>query len=119
MDILDFDVILGMDGLTAHRVIIDCDSKRITAYTPDNIRVTFQGAKHNALPQTMHDSRWIGQLMGWLVSFTLEDEGRRDLSLPSVVCKYEDVFPDELSRLPLDRDMDFVIELHPGMSPIL
>ena len=33
MDILDFDVILGMDWLTAHRVIIDCDSRRITAYT--------------------------------------------------------------------------------------
>ena len=46
MDISDFDVILGMDWLTAHRVIIDCDSRRITAYTRDGIRVTFQGAKH-------------------------------------------------------------------------
>ena len=33
MDISYFDVILGMDWLTAHRVIIDCDSRRITAYT--------------------------------------------------------------------------------------
>ena len=45
MDISDFDVILCMDWLTAHRVVIDCDSRRITAYTPDGIRVTFQGAK--------------------------------------------------------------------------
>ena len=50
MDILDFDVILGMDWLTAHRVIIDCDSRRITAYTRDGIRVTLQGEKHDALP---------------------------------------------------------------------
>ena len=57
MDISDFDVILGMDWLTAHRVIIDCDSQRITAYTPDGIHVTFQGAKHDALPQTVHDPR--------------------------------------------------------------
>ena len=57
MDILDFNVILGMDWLTGHRVIIDCDSKRITAYTRDGIRVTFQGAKHDALPQTVHDSK--------------------------------------------------------------
>ena len=35
-----------------------------------------------------------------------------------MVCEYEDVFPDELSRLPPRRDVDFVIELHPGMSPI-
>ena len=33
MDMLEFDVILGMDWLTAHRVVIDYDRKRITAYT--------------------------------------------------------------------------------------
>ena len=64
MDILDFDVILGMDWLTAHRVVIDCDSRRITAYIIDGIGVTFHGAKHDALPQTVHDSRWSRQLMG-------------------------------------------------------
>ena len=35
-----------------------------------------------------------------------------------MVCEYEDVFSDELSRLPPHRDMDFVIELHPGTSLI-
>ena len=85
MNISDFDVILSMDWLTAHRVVIDCDSRRITAYTWDGIRVTFQGEKHDALPYTMHESRWSGELMGWLASLILEDEGRRDLSLPRVV----------------------------------
>ena len=33
MDISEFDLILGMDWLTTHRVIIDCDSRRITACT--------------------------------------------------------------------------------------
>ena len=56
--------------------------------------------------------------MGWLTSLTLEDEGRRDLSLPRVVCEYEDIFPDKLSGLPLHRDVDFCIELHPGTPPI-
>ena len=56
--------------------------------------------------------------MGWLTSLTLEDEVRQDLSLPLVVCEYEDVFPDELPGLPSHRDVDFVIELHPGTSPI-
>ena len=41
MDIWDFDVILGMDWLTAHQVVIDCVSRRITAYTPNGILVTF------------------------------------------------------------------------------
>ena len=41
MDISAFDVSLGMDWLTVHRVVIDYDSRRITAYTRDGIRVTF------------------------------------------------------------------------------
>ena len=56
--------------------------------------------------------------MGWLVSLTLEDEIRQDLGLPPVGCEYENVFPDELPGLPPHRDVDFVIELHLGTSPI-
>ena len=40
------------------------------------------------------------------------------MSLPQVVYEYEDVFLDELLGLPLPRDVDFYIELHPGTSPI-
>ena len=43
---------------------------------------------------------------------------RQDLDLPRVVCKYENVFPDELLGLPPQRVVDFGIELHPGTSPI-
>ena len=50
MHISDFDVILDMDWLTAHRFIIDRDSRKITSYTQDGIRVTFQGENHDALP---------------------------------------------------------------------
>ena len=38
---LEFDVILGVDWLTTHRVVIDFDHRRITAYTPDGICVMF------------------------------------------------------------------------------
>ena len=50
MDISEFDVILRLDWLTAHRVVIDCDCRRITAYTQDDICVIFQGDKHDVLP---------------------------------------------------------------------
>ena len=78
----------------------------------------FQGDKHNALPQVVYNSRWHGQLMGWLVSLTLEDEARQELGLPRVVCEYEDIFSNELLGLPSHRVVDFTIELHPGTSPI-
>ena len=118
MDMSEFKVILGMDWLTAHRVVIDCDRMTCTAYTPDDTCVVFQGNKHDVSPHTVYDSRWHGQLTGWLASLTLEDEVRQDMSLPRLVCEYEDVFLDELSGLPPPRDVAFCIELHPGTLPI-
>ena len=73
MDMSEFDVILRMDWLTAHRVVIDYDCTSVTAYTLDGICVMFQGDKHDALPRAMYNSRWHGQLVGWLASLTLED----------------------------------------------
>ena len=118
MDMLEFEVILGMDWLTAHRVVIDCDCMRVTAYTPDGTCVMFQGNSHDASPHTVYDSRWHGPLTSWLASLTIEDKVRTDMRLPRVVCEYEDVFLDELPGLPPSREVDFHIELHPGTSPI-
>jgi hypothetical protein len=35
-----------------------------------------------------------------------------------VVCEFPNVFPEDLPGLPLERDVEFVIELKPGMDPI-
>jgi hypothetical protein len=35
-----------------------------------------------------------------------------------VVCEFPDIFPEDLPRLPPERDVEFVIELKPGMAPI-
>jgi hypothetical protein len=34
------------------------------------------------------------------------------------VCEYPDVFPDDLPGMPPDMDVEFVIELQPGIAPI-
>ena len=41
MDMLEFDVILGMDWLTTYRVVIDCERRRVIAYTQDGTNVVF------------------------------------------------------------------------------
>ena len=53
MDMSGFDVILGMDWLTAYRVFIDYERRRVTAYTYDGTHVVFQRDKHDMLPQTV------------------------------------------------------------------
>ena len=122
-DMSKFDVILRMDWLIAYRIVIDCERRRVTAYTQDGTRVVFQGGgggggKHDILPQTVYEFRCQGQLAGWLASLTLEDEVRPDLDLPRVVCEYANIFPNELPGLPPHRDVDFGIELHPGTLTI-
>ena len=85
MDMSEFDVILRMDWLIAYGIVIDCEHRRVTFYTQDGTRMVFQGDKHDILPQTVYESKFQGQLAGWLASLTLEDEVRPDLDLPLVV----------------------------------
>ena len=51
MDISEFDVILSMDWLTAHRIVIDCDSRRITTYTHNGIVLCFKGIRMMLYPR--------------------------------------------------------------------
>ena len=57
MDMSEFDIILGMDWLTAHRFITDYDHRRVTAYTLYDVCVLFQRDKYNAIPQAVYN-RW-------------------------------------------------------------
>ena len=36
-----------------------------------------------------------------------------------IVCEYPDVFPEELPGMPPDQDVEFMIDLLPGMRPML
>ena len=50
-DISNFDVILSMDWLTAHRVVIDYDRRWVTAYTQDCIVLWFRGIRMMFYPR--------------------------------------------------------------------
>ena len=41
MDMSEIDIILRMDWLTAYKVVIDCERKRVIAYTQDGTSVVF------------------------------------------------------------------------------
>ena len=60
MDMSKFDVIPKINWLIAYRIIIDCERRRVTAYTQNGTRVVFQGDKHDIFPQTVYESRCQG-----------------------------------------------------------
>ena len=107
-----------MDWLTTYRVVIDCERRRVTAYTQDGTRMVFQGDKHDILPQTVYESKGQGQLGGLASEPYPRGRGETRLRSTSSSLRVYGCFFRELPRLPPHRDVDFGIELHPGISPI-
>ena len=64
MDMSEFDVILGMDWLTAYRVVIDCERRRVTAYTQDDIVLYFRGTSMIFCPRQCTS---LGVMDSWQV----------------------------------------------------
>ncbi|WVZ80781.1 hypothetical protein U9M48_028233 [Paspalum notatum var. saurae] len=97
IDSMDIDIILGMDTLEKWGVKIDCAQR------------------------TVHLAASDGQEVGISVSSPsgyLHQIKARPTDGIRVVCEYLDVFPDELPGMPLDGDIEFLIELLPGTAPI-
>ncbi|KAL0537836.1 hypothetical protein IC582_026825 [Cucumis melo] len=121
-DMLDFDVILGMDWLAANHASIDCSRKEVTFNPPSRVSFKFKGGGSESLPQVISAIR-ASKLLSqgtWGILASVVDTRETDVSLSSepVVRDYPDVFPEELPGLPPHREVEFAIELEPGTVPI-
>jgi hypothetical protein len=90
------DVILGMDWLTKHKGIISCTNKTVLLTDHQGKSVSYQAQPHANDPMV----------------FNLAAESI------SVVEEFMDVFPEELPGMPPEREVEFYIDLIPGMAPI-
>ncbi|KAL0559001.1 hypothetical protein IC582_003590 [Cucumis melo] len=122
LDMLDFDVILGMDWLAANHASIDCSRKEVTFNPPSMASFKFKGGGSKSLPQVISAIR-ASKLLSqgtWAILASVVDTREADVSLSSepVVRDYPDVFPEELPGLPPHREVEFAIELEPGTVPI-
>jgi hypothetical protein len=95
------DVILGMNWLAQNKAIINADQRTIQLShgqeevklsIPVSVLVKVSGQVFEAIVQEIQDI--------------------------SVVCEFLDVFPEDLPGLPPERNVEFVIELKPGTTPI-
>ena len=93
------DVILGMDWLSQHDGHIGCVDKVVHLTNPDGVQVACHTRESGPDPMV----------------FSME---AKTLEEVPVVDEYPDVFLEELPGMPLDRDIEFVIVLIPGTSPI-
>jgi hypothetical protein len=99
------DFILGMDWLSKYKVPIDCAKKSVMLTTPEGKELEFV-VEPVVTTKGVANHAKVNQL-----------DASQGSEVP-VVNEFPDVFPEELPGMPPDRDIEFVIELNPGTSPI-
>ncbi|GAV89509.1 RVP_2 domain-containing protein [Cephalotus follicularis] len=122
LPIRDFDIILGMDWLSAHRARMDCYNKTVDFCLPDGTTFQFKGDKGFWTPiiSFIRASRYLEKGCEGYLAYVIDRRKEKGLSLEEilVLCDFPDVFPDDLGSLPPRRNMEFIIYLIPGTAPI-
>jgi hypothetical protein len=94
------DVILGMHWMKEFKALLDIDARTVHLESPAHGSVILQLPSPTSTASTLHH----------MAAQNLEDIPR--------ACEFPDVFPEDMSGMPPDRDVEFIIELQPGTAPI-
>ncbi|GJX65931.1 putative reverse transcriptase domain-containing protein [Tanacetum coccineum] len=88
-----FDVIIGMDWLADNDVVIICGKKEARKYIERGCHLL-------------------------LAHVTEKEKFEKCLEDVPVICDFPEVFPDDLPGLPPSRQVEFKIDLVPGVAPV-
>ena len=118
----DFDVVLGMDWLSHHRATLDCYKKEVKFHMPGKLEVKFRGICRelsSSMISSMTAHRMLCKGCQGYLAYVVETGKQGTLvdEIP-VVREFPDVFPDDIAGLPLEREVEFTIDLIPRTKPI-
>ncbi|KAE8693084.1 UDP-Glycosyltransferase superfamily protein isoform 1 [Hibiscus syriacus] len=118
----EFDLILGVDWLDKHRVNIDFETKRDVLKTPDNRKIIMIGERRGFLTNVVSAlvaEKTIRKGSEAFLDYILDTRSpQSDIEGIRIVKEFPDVFPEELSGLPPDREVEFEIEVYYGYTPV-
>ena len=116
-----FDLILGMDWLSKHQAIIDCDKKTIVLRCSDQSEVIVHGVRSGPMSNVilaMQARRLLRKGCEAFLALVLDSKTSQiELENILVVKDFLDVFPEELPSIPPVREVDLSIEILPGTTP--
>ncbi|CAL8163124.1 unnamed protein product [Prunus armeniaca] len=122
LDLVDLDIILGMDWLERHRASVDCFRKEVVLRSPGQPEVVFRGKRRvlqSCVISAIRAKRLLKKGCVGYLAHIIDTQGvTLNLEDVPVVCEFPDVFPDDLPGLPPQRETEFTIELLPGTNPI-
>ncbi|KAA3480853.1 hypothetical protein EPI10_021261 [Gossypium australe] len=98
----EFDLILGLDCL-------DCATESVVLRTEGDSEVVVIGERPK--------SWFLGGCEAYLAHISVSDSGDSLVKDIRTVKEFPDVFPEELPGLPLNREVEFGIELLPRTAP--
>ena len=118
----EFDLILGIDWLSKHRAIVDCDKKIVLLKCLDRSEVTILGIRSESvlkIMSAMKARRFLRKDCEAFLALIL-DSKREQVNLVNipVIKEFPDVFPEELLGVPSEREVDLSIEVVQGTTPI-
>jgi hypothetical protein len=70
------------------------------------------------LDSPVHGIHMLQLSSSYVATSSIHHIAAQNLEDIHVACGFPDVFPEDLSSMPPDRDIDFTIELKPGTAPI-
>ena len=113
-------MILGMDWLSRHQVMVDCRMKRVTLRTPNEDEVTFISERSNHLSNVIFAAitrKMVRKGCEAYLAYVIDMvKARSSVSDIPNVSDFRDVFPEELSGLPPQREIEFAIDVVPSAT---
>ncbi|KAI3704122.1 hypothetical protein L1987_74335 [Smallanthus sonchifolius] len=117
-----FDVVLGMDWLAANEAQIICKRKMIHLKATDGSPITVYGDWNSTMPNVISMIKaesYMRRGCEAYLAYVIDDRMKtKELKDVPVVCNFPEVFPEDLPGLPLDREIEFQIDLLPGAEPV-
>ncbi|XP_022040055.1 uncharacterized protein LOC110942588 [Helianthus annuus] len=117
----EFKVIVGMDWLAKHHAEIQCEKKVIHVLTPGGKRVSIQGERNikSKLCSIVQAYKYVRNGSKEFLAYMVDTKQKTPkIEEIEVVNEFLDVFPEDLSGLPPEREVDFKIELYPDAKPV-
>ena len=118
----EFDLILGMDWLSKHRAIVDCDKKTKLLKCSDLSEVIVYGIRFGPVSNVisaMQARRFLRKgCEAFLVLILDSKRGHVNLEDIPVIKEFPDVLLEELTSLPPEKEANLSIEVVQGVTPI-
>ncbi|KAA3460518.1 ATP-dependent zinc metalloprotease FtsH [Gossypium australe] len=118
----EFDLILGMDWLIKYQARLDCAAKRMVLKMAEGDEVVMIGNRRNYLSNVVSALKAKKMVRkgceAFIVRICALEAKESAVGKVRTVGEFADVFPEELPSLPPDREVEFGIDLLPGIAPV-